>query len=42
MFSLELKRLKGDITAGYKDVKIGAGKKEFSMLSMNISNIKQN
>lgn len=42
LFSLELRRLKGPMTAGYREVKIGDENKQFSMPSMNSSNIKQN
>lgn len=42
LFSLELRRLKGTMTAGHREVKIGDGNKQFSMPSMNSSNVKQN
>lgn len=42
LFSLELRRLKVAMTAGYRKVKIGDRNQQFSMASTNNSNIKQN
>lgn len=42
LFSLELRRLKAPMTAGYRKVKTGDRNKQFSIASMNNSNVKQN
>lgn len=42
MFSLELRRLKAAMKAGYRKVKIGDRNKQFSMASINNSKVKQN
>lgn len=42
LFSLQLRRLKTAMTAGYRKVKRGDRNKQFSMASMNNSKVKQN